>query len=124
MLSDSWTPERTGARLPQLSIDNVNAADRASSYYIENGSYLRAKSIQIGYNVPSSILTKVAGASARARVYLQAQNLFTITGYSGLDPVLSNVDIGDGNANDQYLGTDLGNYPSSRVLSIGLSLGF
>jgi TonB-linked SusC/RagA family outer membrane protein len=122
-LADSWTPEKPGARLPQLSIDNVNAADRASSYYIEDGSYLRAKTFQIGYNVPSNILNKIGG-SARARVYFQAQNLFTITGYSGIDPVLSNVNIGDGDANDGYMGTDLGNYPSSRVFSIGITLGF
>jgi TonB-linked SusC/RagA family outer membrane protein len=122
-LSDSWTPEKPNAKLPQLNIDNSNAADQASSYYIEDGSYLRAKTLTLGYNVPGNILSKIGG-SARARIYIQAQNLFTITGYSGIDPVLSNVNIGDGNANDQYLGTDLGNYPTSRIFSIGLNLGF
>jgi len=122
-LSDSWTPEKPNAKLPQLNIDNSNAADQASSYYIEDGSYLRAKTLTLGYNVPGNVLSKIGG-SARARIYIQAQNLFTITGYSGIDPVLSNVNIGDGNANDQYLGTDLGNYPTSRIFSIGLNLGF
>jgi hypothetical protein len=122
MLTDSWTPERTNARLPQLNVDNSNSADVASSYYIEDGSYLRAKTIQIGYTVPTSAFGQL-GVRA-LRVYVQAQNLFTITGYSGIDPVLSNVNIGDGDANDQYLGTDLGNYPSSRILSAGLSLDF
>jgi TonB-linked SusC/RagA family outer membrane protein len=124
MMSDSWTPERTNARLPQLNIDNVNAADRASSYYIEKGSYLRVKTIQFGYNVPADIMTRIAGSSGRARVYLQAQNPFTFSKYSGIDPALSNVNIGDGDANDGYLGTDLGNYPTSRIFSIGLTLGF
>jgi len=122
MLTDSWTPERTNARLPQLNVDNSNSADVASSYYIEDGSYLRAKTFQIGYNVPVTGMSKAGVRSLR--VYLQAQNLFTITGYSGIDPVLSNVNIGDGDANDQYLGTDLGNYPASRIFSAGLSLDF
>jgi hypothetical protein len=122
MLSDSWTPERTNARLPQLNVDNSNSADVASSYYIEDGSYLRAKTLQIGYTIPTGAISKIGVRNFR--VYVQAQNLFTITGYSGIDPVLSNVNIGDGDANDQYLGTDLGNYPSSRVLSAGVSLDF
>lgn len=122
MLTDSWTPERPDARLPQLNIDNSNSADVASSYYIEDGSYLRARTVQIGYSLPVTALGAVGVRNLR--VYLQAQNLFTITGYSGIDPVLSNVNIGDGDANDQYLGTDLGNYPSSRIFSAGLSLDF
>lgn len=122
MLTDSWTPERPNARLPQLNVDNSNSADVASSYYIEDGSYLRARTVQIGYSLPVTALGAVGVRNLR--VYLQAQNLFTITGYSGIDPVLSNVNIGDGDANDQYLGTDLGNYPSSRIFSAGLSLDF
>jgi TonB-linked SusC/RagA family outer membrane protein len=122
MLTDAWTPENPNARLPQLNVDNANAADVASSYYIEDGSYLRMKTIQIGYTVPVSLLNKIGGSTAR--IYIQAQNLFTITGYSGIDPVLSNVNIGDGDANDQYMGTDLGNYPSSRIFSVGVTLGF
>jgi TonB-dependent starch-binding outer membrane protein SusC len=122
MLTDSWTPEKPNARLPQLNVDNSNAADVASSYYIEDGSYLRAKTIQIGYTIPAGVLGKIGGSTAR--IYVQAQNLFTITGYSGIDPVLSNVNIGDGDANDQYLGTDLGNYPTSKIFSVGVSLGF
>jgi TonB-dependent starch-binding outer membrane protein SusC len=122
MLTDSWTPERTNARLPQLNVDNSNSADVASSYYIEDGSYLRAKTLQLGYTIPQTSISKIG--ITKLRVYVQAQNLFTITGYSGIDPVLSNVNIGDGDANDQYLGTDLGNYPSSRIVSAGLSLDF
>jgi len=122
MLTDSWTPERTEAKLPQLNVDNSNMADVASSYYIEDGSYLRAKSIQIGYRIPATAVGKFG--ISNLRVYVQAQNLFTITGYSGIDPVLSNVNIGDGDANDQYLGTDLGNYLSSRILSAGVTVDF
>jgi TonB-dependent starch-binding outer membrane protein SusC len=122
MLTDSWTEDRPNAKLVGLNADNLSSGDLASSYYIEDGSYLRARTMQLGYNVPTSALGRI-GVS-RLRVYVQAQNLFTITGYSGIDPVLSNVNIGDGDANDQYLGTDLGNYPSSRIYSIGVNLDF
>jgi TonB-dependent starch-binding outer membrane protein SusC len=122
VLTDTWTEDRPDARLPQLNIDNQSAADVASSYYIEDGSYLRARTVQFGYTVPNNSLSRFGVSNMR--FYVQAQNLFTITGYSGIDPVLSNVNIGDGDANDQYLNTDLGNYPSSRIYSVGLSLNF
>ena len=122
MLTDSWTEDRPNASLVALNADNLTSGDLASSYYIEDGSYLRARTMQIGYTVPTTSLGRLG--ISRLRVYVQAQNLFTITGYSGIDPVLSNVNIGDGDANDQYLGTDLGNYPSSRIYSLGVNLDF
>ncbi len=122
MLTDAWTPENPGARLPALTEDNNASAGVSSSYYIEDGSFLRARTLSIGYTVPASALGRVRVDNLR--VYVQAQNLFTITKYSGIDPELSNFDIGDGNANSQYLGTDLGSYPTSRIFSVGLSLGF
>jgi hypothetical protein len=122
MLTDAWTPENPNAELPELTENNNASAGVSSSYYIEDGSFLRARTITIGYTFPSNTLSRVK--MDNLRVYAQAQNLFTITGYSGIDPELSNFDIGDGNANSQYLGTDLGSYPSSRIFSIGVSLGF
>ena len=117
MLTDSWTPERTNAPLPQLNIDNSQMAGVASSYYIENGSYLRVKTLQLGYAIPAASISKLS--ISKARVYIQAQNLFTFTKYSGIDPALSNVNLGD-----QYLGIDLGNYPSSKIFSAGVTLDF
>jgi hypothetical protein len=122
MLTDAWTPNNTNAPLPALSEDNNAAAGVPSDYYLEDGSFLRARTLQLGYTFPASTLSKIG--MDNFRVYVQAQNLFTITGYSGIDPELSNFDIGDGNANSQYLGTDLGSYPSSRIFSMGVSLGF
>ena len=119
MLYDSWTPTRTNAKLPKLDVtDNFSLVP--SSYYVENGSYLRCRSLQIGYKVPSNVLEKFKISSVR--FYAQAQNLFTITKYGGLDPALGTRS--NGNAPDAYFGIDGGNYPVSRVLSFGLNLSF
>ncbi|MBL0100633.1 MAG: hypothetical protein IPP49_11850 [Saprospiraceae bacterium] len=59
------------------------------------------------------------------KVYVQGQNLFTITGYSGLDPALSNANIGDGNnLNDLWTGYDLGQYPTNKLITVGVSAEF
>lgn len=100
-----------------------------SSYYVEDASYLRCKNIQLGYTFPSASLGKVFSS---LRVYVQAQNLFTITGYSGLDPAPSNFGIQDSNPNDLsaalisdlWTGFDFGNYPANKIFMIGVNAGF
>jgi TonB-dependent starch-binding outer membrane protein SusC len=119
MLYDSWTPTRTNAKLPQLNV-NDNSSFAPSTYYVEDGSYLRCKVLQLGYKVPSSVLKRFK--IDNLRVYVQGQNLFTITNYGGLDPALGTRS--GGNAPDPYFGIDGGNYPVSRILSAGLSLSF
>lgn len=115
MLYDSWTPENRNAKLPQL-----NALDGSSflpsNYYIENASYLRARTVQLGYRLPKKLLSKAR--IDNARLYIQGQNLFTITKYSGLDPALGTRN----NATEQWSGVDFGNYPTSRVIMIGLNI--
>ncbi len=81
---------------------------------LENGSYLRAKNVELGYTLPESLMTRINVKSLR--VYVQAVNLFTITKYSGLDPELG----GD----DRAFGSDTGNYPLVKNWIIGLSLNF
>jgi TonB-dependent starch-binding outer membrane protein SusC len=119
MLYESWTPTRTDAKLPLLNV-NDKESFKPSSYYIEDGSYLRCKSLQIGYKVPANILKRIK--IDNLRVYVQGQNLFTITKYGGLDPALGTRS--GGNAPDPYFGVDGGNYPSSRLISIGANLSF
>jgi hypothetical protein len=119
MLYESWTPTRTNAKLPILDIDD-NYSSASSSYYVEDGSYLRCKVLQIGYRLPASILQKAK--LDNLRIYIQGQNLFTISNYGGLDPAMGTRS--NGNAPDPYFGIDSGNYPSSRVLSFGVNLGF
>jgi len=117
MLYQSWTPTRTNAILPMLDVTD-NYSFQPSTYYIENGSYLRAKVVQLGYKLPLSILSKAK--IDNARIYVQGQNLFTITKYQGLDPALGTRN----NATEQWTGIDYGNYPNARILMVGLNLSF
>ncbi|MDE5957018.1 MAG: SusC/RagA family TonB-linked outer membrane protein, partial [Muribaculaceae bacterium] len=70
--------------IPAPSIDNTNSENESSDYYIEDGSFLRLKTLTLGYTLPASVQSKLR--LKNARVYFQAQNLFTITKYSGADP--------------------------------------
>ncbi len=70
--------------VPAPSIDNLNNENESSEYYIENGSFIRLKTLSVGYSLPQDILKKLR--MTKARIYFQAQNLFTITSYSGADP--------------------------------------
>jgi TonB-linked SusC/RagA family outer membrane protein len=122
LLTDSWTPTHTDAKYPRLDI-NDNYSHQISSFYVENGSYVRLRNVQLGYTVPARFARFGVQAT---RVYVQAENLFTITGYDGLDPALpaANVFGPAGDIRDQYRGVDRGTYPSSRTFSIGLVTNF
>ncbi|WP_234347334.1 TonB-dependent receptor [Parabacteroides bouchesdurhonensis] len=86
-----------------------------SDWFVEDGSYVRLKNIQIGYTIPSSITKKVT--INNLRVFVAAQNLFTITGYSGLDP-----EIGEYDNKAYYKGIDMGYYPQPRTFMFGISM--
>lgn len=88
-----------------------------SSRFIENGSYMRIKNITFGYNFPKEMMSKLRMKSAR--VYMTGENLYTFTTYEGMDPEVNYY----GNDN-VILGTDFFTYPQSRVVMIGLNLGF
>lgn len=118
MLNDSWTPQNPDAVLPILDA-NDSRSQQPSSYFIEDASYLRLKNITIGYTFPTSPLAKIGLTSAR--IYLQGQNLFTITKYSGIDPEVTSVGSTPGST---VLGVDQGNYPQTRLYQIGINFGF
>ncbi|WP_225865729.1 SusC/RagA family TonB-linked outer membrane protein [Dyadobacter aurulentus] len=118
MLNDSWTPENPDAALPILDA-NDSRSQQPSSYFIEDGSYFRMKNLTLGYTLPGTVLSKIGFESAR--VYLQAQNLFTITKYSGIDPEVTSVGATPGST---VLGVDQGNYPNSKMYQIGINFGF
>ena len=115
VLYESWTPERPGAKLPILD-ENDAISSRPSTYFIEDGSYFRFKNIQLAYNFPSSIISKIG--LSQFRLYVQGQNMWTATKYSGLDPELSLR----GN-NNQQIGVDEGIFPTPKTLIIGVNLG-
>ncbi len=107
---DTWRPDNTGAKLPIWN--NTSSDDiKPSSFFVENGSYLRLKSLQLGYTLN---LPKVV---RNIRFYVQGYNLATFTKYTGIDP-----EISTGNATN--VGVDFGgNYPISRKIIVGLNLG-
>ena len=115
LLYNSWTPERPGATTPMAeAISNFSTNTQSTSYYVEDGSYLRARNIQLGYTFPTAITSR--WRMDRLRVYAQAVNLFTITGYTGLDPELQGADTA--------FGIDYGNYPNVKQFIFGLNVGF
>jgi TonB-dependent starch-binding outer membrane protein SusC len=121
-VSKEYYEENGTGDAPRLNILDTSSRS-ASEYYVENGSYFRLGQITLGYQlpVPAGLQNTLSGA----RIYVQGQNLFTITKYSGLDPALSNANIGDGrNLNDIWNGFDIGQYPNNRLVTIGVSANF
>jgi hypothetical protein len=120
LLENSWRPDNLDAKYPRLD-QNDTFSKQISSFYVEDGSYVRLRNLQVGYTLPST--ARLLGGS---RVYLQGENLFTITGYDGLDPALPATALTGpaGDIRDQYRGVDLGVYPSSRTFSFGITAEF
>jgi TonB-linked SusC/RagA family outer membrane protein len=110
-----WTgPGSTNdGRNPRYSFTDPNTNARVSDRYVEDGSYIKIKNIQLGYTLPASLTTNVFN---RVRFYLAAKNAATFTRYSGFDPEISGGILGSG--------VDLGTYPQSRVYTAGLDLRF
>jgi TonB-linked SusC/RagA family outer membrane protein len=132
MLYDSWRPGKTDAVLPQLtSSDQVSILP--STYYLESGSYFRIKNIQLTYTLPKALISKIGMTGLR--FYVQGQNLFTFTKYSGMDPEINlrNYVAGNDRVNgsfaytsgsDRQLGVDGGSYPAAKQYLVGLNLQF
>ena len=115
-LYDSWRPDHHNATAPIQEVDGSTSTQNVpNSYMVENGAYLRAKNMQLGYTIPANMLTRIH--VDKLRIYVQAANLFTITKYSGLDP-----EIGGSNITD--FGVDEGAYPNQRQFLVGVNLGF
>jgi TonB-dependent starch-binding outer membrane protein SusC len=109
-------------KYPELNLNDTFSGGTANSIYVEDGSYLRMRSLQIGYTLSPGVIPGLRNA----RIYVQGENLFTITGYDGLDPSLPTANISSGGADvrDQFMGIDRGVYPSSRVISLGINATF
>lgn len=85
-LLDAWSTSNPDSNVPALSLSDNNNEKRVSSYWVENGSYLKLRTIQFGYNFPQTIASKLA--MQRLRMYVSAQNLFTVksSSFTGVDP--------------------------------------
>lgn len=118
MLYDSWRPGKTDAILPQLRSTDATS-QQVSSYFVEKGSYFRMKNLQLGYSIPAGLQRRLG--IGQTQIYIQAQNLFTVSNYSGLDPDINLRRSGDNNA-DIHIGVDEGAYPVAKTFLAGLRL--
>lgn len=116
---DAWTPENTNTSVPRVTQDDQNNNIRPSSYYVSDGSFFRFKNIKLGYNIPKQLLSTLK--LENLYVYVQANNLFTISKYEGIDP-----EVGLQNYSNDYrnidMGVDRGIYPLSRTFTFGLNV--
>ncbi|MDQ6903806.1 MAG: SusC/RagA family TonB-linked outer membrane protein, partial [Bacteroidota bacterium] len=117
LLYNSWTPQNKNAKTPILENASTFSTNSVpNSYYVENGSFFKCKSLILGYAIAPEVMKNIG--ITKLRFYLQASNLFQITKYTGLDPELPGV-------NGQAFGIDYGNYPNNQKTYIaGLSLTF
>lgn len=113
---NAWTPEHTRTNIPRLTIaDFYGGNSLPSSFYIENGSYMRLKNVQIGYSFNPGFLSRLKLMSLR--LYAGAQNLLTFTSYSGYDPEVSSDVLFN-------RGVDFNNYPNAITVTFGVSASF
>lgn len=112
---DRWTPERPGNTIPRAN--SAGGSRVLSSFQVEDGSYLRFKNISLGYNLPQSWLSRFSINSLK--IYVAAQNLFTITDYTGYDPEVNRF-----GSSSLSQGLDYGTYPAAKTLLAGINLKF
>jgi TonB-linked SusC/RagA family outer membrane protein len=110
---DRWTGEGTSNSFPRLTTsDNNGNFSNMSDFYLEDGDYIRLKLVQLGYSLPTDVINKVG--LQKLRLYVSAENLLTLTKYTGYDP-----EIGGG-----IFGIDRGYYPQARTFYFGANLQF
>ena len=110
----AWTPENKNTSVPRAMYQDPNSNARESDRFIENGNFVRLRQIQVGYTLPTNLIKRIY--LERLRFYVSAENLFTITGYDGIDPEFSRGVL---NA-----GVDKLIYPFTRSFTVGAQLSF
>ncbi len=119
--NNAWTSTNTETEDPRAG---NNSNREISSRFVEDGSYIRLKNVAIGYNLPSDVLEQIG--LSKLRLSLSAQNLLTITDYSGLDPEVNYYGASGNNntSSNTVRGFDFGNYPTVKSVSLSLNLTF
>ena len=112
---DRWTEDNPSNEVPRYTWIDANNNYRVSDLYVEDGSYLRIKNIQLGYSLPNSVLNIIN--ATKWRFYFSAENLLTFTKYTGADPEIGAMSSFD-------IGIDRGIYPQARIIRFGTSLTF
>jgi TonB-linked SusC/RagA family outer membrane protein len=116
---DYWKSEAEPGDGNTFRPGGINQNRNVSTWWLEDGSFLRFKNLTLGYNIPVEAFGSVVN---RARVYLTAENLFTITKYPGFNP---EINSGEGDDYNQLTpGLDFGGYPVSRTITIGINMSF
>ena len=116
---DNVRVKNPGTKIPHTSINDPNDNDRISDRYVEDGSFLRIKNITLGYTFPKALLNKAK--IENLRVYVNIQNLYTFTKYTGYDP---EVGASTQDSTGLTYGLDNGRYPSPAMYSFGLNITF
>lgn len=117
---DAWTPQNMDTDVPRAVSGDPNQNSRTSDRFLEDGSYLRVKNFSIGYTIPTAQIGSLTNnVISKVRIYVSAQNLLTITNYTGYDP-----EVGSKYGNLLTQGIDYGQFPQARTLMVGLNLGF
>ena len=116
---DNVRVKNPGTKIPHTSLNDPNDNDRISDRYVEDGSFLRIKNITLGYTFPKALLNKAK--IENLRVYVNIQNLYTFTKYTGYDP---EVGASTQDSTGLTYGLDNGRYPSPAMYSFGLNITF
>ncbi|HLG39189.1 MAG TPA: SusC/RagA family TonB-linked outer membrane protein, partial [Chitinophagaceae bacterium] len=118
---NAWTPANTNTDIPRAISSDPNQNARPSTRFLEDGSYLRLKNLMLGYTIPASSLQSLTkGVLSSFRIYVSAQNLLTITKYSGYDPEVGNRTPNISLTN----GIDFAVYPQPKAYQVGIQVGF
>lgn len=122
-LLNSWHGEGTGNTMPRNAYDAPASNRWFSSYYIEDGAFVRVRNLQLGYTFPSAWFSKLG--LSKGRLYLSAQNLYTFTKYSGYDPEVGSSSVNRTTSqNPLTTGVDFGRYPTPRTFMVGINFQF
>jgi TonB-dependent starch-binding outer membrane protein SusC len=113
----AWTPDNPNTNVPRAIITDPNLNNRASTRWLEDGSFIRVRNIRLSYDLPNTVTERLK--IANVQVYASAVNALTFTKYTGFDPELGNL-----NQNPELGNLDAGMYPQSRQYLLGLRVGF
>lgn len=114
LISEAWTEDNRTQHPRNIASDPNGNFSKPSTYFVEDGSYLKLRNIQVGFNLPQAILTRLN--IARLRIFANANNIFTLTGYSGRDPEVAGTNTSRG--------VDYGLYPQVRTVTGGIEINF
>lgn len=122
---DAWTPDNKNTDIPRAIGSDPNQNARASTRFIEDGSYLRLKNIMLSYNIPGSALQSLTkGTVKNLNIYISAQNILTFTKYSGYDPEIGNRYGGGTPTSYLTNGIDYAVYPQPKGYQVGINVNF